>query len=213
MLAPKQQVALALDAVFGAGKPRQWSDGEVTLVFGEGQVVWTGFGPVLVAKAKDRDASPTGSGALGLFYLRVDRQGTFRLSAQWPDAVAGSIMGVAPEWNLRHDLAEHPVIEARAGGVWQGYACSTTTLVELTPSGPRQRATFPSAYDSSAAATRNGDHAHYNGTITHAVRNLSFDLRITGTNSFTQHFLRRGETYIRVPEAYETLEESALPTC
>lgn len=52
----------------------------------------------------------------------------------------------------------------------------------------------------------------YNGAIAKVVRNRSFDVRFTGTRTITQHFVRKGAEYARVPASIDEMNNSAIPT-
>jgi hypothetical protein len=120
-------------------------------------------------------------------------------------------MASPPQWKIRQDITDGTVIESTAGGVWQGYACDSKTLTELTPSGPRSLVTFDSHYDSSGAVEEG--YQTFDGTIVNVVRNRSFDVRFAGTRTIAEHFVRKGAGYARVPGDNEEMNEGAIPTC
>ena len=209
-LPAQRQVDLAFDAVFGL-KEREIrvSEGAV-YSYAKGKVFWADFGPVLIVEGSG-EPYPLALGTLGLFYLREMPGPKFEEVRRWPDAVAGGMMGNPPQWKIRTDLADRPVIEATGGGVWQGYGCDTTTLTELTASGPQLLATFASSYSSEGAEGDAGQ--TYDGAIVNVVRGRSFDVRFTGTRTITQRFVRKGGEYVRVPGKDEEMNESVIPTC
>ena len=209
-LAAERQVDMAFDAVFGHGKREIRIGEEATYAYAKGRVVWAEFGPVLIVEGSG-DPSPPSLGALGIFYLREKPGAKFEEVRRWPDAVTGSIMGNPPQWKIRYDLTDQPVIESVSGGVWQGYACQSTVLTELTRDGPNDLVVFDSHYDSLGA--KGNDGTSYDGTISHIVRNRSFIVKFSGTQSATQHFDRKGGKYVRVPDPGGELSESAIPTC
>lgn len=209
-LSPERQVDLAMDAVFGRGLREIRTPEAAVFTYDKGKVIWTDFGPVLIAEGSG-EPYPASSGTLGVFYLREIPGATFVELRRWPDAVMGSIMGNPPQWKVRNDVTSGAVVESSSGGVWQGYACDSTTLTELTETGPRALVTFDSRYDGSGAAY--GGNESYQGTITNVVRNRSFDVLFSGTRSITQHFIRKGDQFIRIPEAGEEQGESTIPTC
>lgn len=209
-LAAGQQLELAFDAVFGNGARQIALTDEVSFSYGRGQLVWTEFGPVLIAEGSG-DPYPPALGTLGIFYLRELPNGRFEETGRWPDAVTGGSMGNPPNWKLREDLADYPVIEASAGGVWQGYACDATSLTQLTPEGPKSLVTFDSYYDSRSASGSNGE--FYTGAIGNVVRNRSFDVRFTGSREFTRRFVRDGAGYSIVPGEDGGTDDIGIPTC
>lgn len=209
-LPEQRQVDLAFDAVFGLGVREIRLQEEAVYRYAKGKVVWADFGPVLIVEGSS-EPSPLAFGTLGLFYLREIAGAKFEEVHRWPDVVAGGTMGNPPQWKIRADIADRPVIEATGGGVWQGYGCDTTTLTELTASGPKLLATFASGYSSEGAE---GDAGQiYDGTIVNVVRGRSFDVRFTGTRTITEHYVRKGAEYVRVPGKEEEMNESVIPTC
>ncbi|MGQ7828817.1 hypothetical protein [Altererythrobacter sp. Z27] len=209
-LSAERQLELAFAAVFGDGKREIHVGEDEALSFAKGKLVWTEFGPVLIAEGNG-DSYPSAIGTLGIFYLREVPGPAFEEVRRWPDAVPGSIMGNPPRWTVRHDIANGPVVESTSGGVWQGYACHSTTLTELADSGPVSLITFNSGYDSTGAQGESGE--RYEGTIANAIRNRSFDVGYTGTNSIIEHYVRNGAEFLRVPASNEEMNESLIPTC
>lgn len=209
-LPQQRQVDLAFDAVFGLGEREIRVTEDAAYSYAKGVVVWTEFGPVLIVEGSG-EPYPPALGTLGIFYLRELPGMKFEEARRWPDAVTGSIMGNPPQWRIRNDISDHAVIESTGGGVWQGYACDTKTLTELTQDGPRSLASFDSHYDSSGAIEEG--YQSLDGTIVNVVRNRSFDVRFTGTRTITQHFVRKGAGYVRTPHAGNEMDNSAIPTC
>lgn len=183
---------------------------EAVYRYTKGRIIWADFGPVLIVEGSG-EPSPLALGTLGVFYLREIAGAKFEEVHRWPDAVAGGTMGNPPQWKIRADIADRPVIEVTGGGVWQGYRCDTTTLTELTADGPKLLATFDSSYSSVGAEGDAGQ--TYDGTIANAVRNRSFDVRFTGTRAITEHYVREGVEYLRVPAKDEEMNEGMIPTC
>ena len=210
-LSPGKQVDLAFEAVFGGGAREIRVPDEAVYTYDKGKVVWTEFGPILIAEGTGDEPYPVALGTLGIFYLRELAGPKLEVVRRWPDAVVGSIMANPPQWKIRQDITDRLMIESTAGGVWQGYACDSTTLTELTPDGPKSLVTFDSHYDSSGAVEDGAQ--TFDGAIANVVRNRSFDVRFTGTRTVTQHFVRKGAGYVRVPAAGEESHESVIPTC
>ncbi|MBD3728367.1 MAG: SHOCT domain-containing protein [Sphingomonadales bacterium] len=206
-----RQVELAYAAVFGRGARDIAMPDDLVYSYDQGKVVWTDFGPVLLAEGTGNEPYPVALGTLGVFYLREVPGGKFEALRSWPDAIIGSIMANPPQWKVREDITDRPVVESSAGGVWQGYGCDATTLTELTPGGPKSLVTFDSHYDSSGAVEDGFE--TYDGVIANVVRNRSFDVRFTGTATIVQHFIRKGTGFVRVPAASEEMGESSIPTC
>ena len=209
-LSAERQVDLAFDAVFGKGEREIRVPEQAAYTYGKGRVLWADFGPILIVEGSG-EPYPPAVGTLGIFYLRELPGAKFEEVRRWPDAVTGSAMGNPPQWKIRDDVIRGIVIESTGGGVWQGYACSSTTLTELAPNGPRGLVTFDSHYDSTGAVGEGGE--SYDGSIANVARNRSFDVRYTGTRPITEHYVRKGREFVRVPGANEEMNESPVPTC
>lgn len=209
-LSAQRQVDLAFDAVFGQGEREARTQQGMVYSYANGRVVWVGTTPFLIVEGT-AEAWPQSYGALGIFLLSEHRDGRLQEMARWPDAVMGSMMGNPPRWRVRDDITDRPVIESTGGGAWQGYACDTTTLTELTPDGPHSIGVIDMSYDSTGALGDQGK--TYRGSISNVVRNRSFDVQFTGTQRIMQHFIRRDVQFLRVPEADDEVGESVIPTC
>lgn len=203
-----RQLELAYAAVFGSDTTRTLRTDDTSFSYSGGRVLWTRFGPVLVVEGTG-EAQRTALGTLGLFYLREVPGPAFETVRQWPDAIPGSVMGNPPEWKARNDLSGTTVIEATGGGVWQGYACDSTSLTELTPTGPVTLVTFESGYNSTGALGDEGE--SYTGKIGSIVRGRSFEVQFSGTRDFTNRYVRQGNRYTRQPVTDGT--DGDIPTC
>lgn len=62
------------------------------------------------------------------------------------DFTYGTSWGGAPEFELRSGLTPYPAMILRGGGMWQGCGVTTSDIFEITPSGPKARGTFVTAY-------------------------------------------------------------------
>lgn len=207
-LSSDRQLELAYAAVFGSDRTRTLRTDDTSFSYSGGRVLWTRFGPVLVVEGAG-EAQRTALGTLGLFYLREVPGPAFETVRQWPDAIPGSVMGNPPEWKARNDLSGTTVIEATGGGVWQGYACDSTSLTELTPTGPVTLVTFESGYNSTGALGDEGE--SYTGKIGSIVRGRSFEVQFSGTRDFTNRYVRQGDRYTRQPVTDGT--DGDIPTC
>ncbi|QIG54551.1 hypothetical protein G6N82_10645 [Altererythrobacter sp. BO-6] len=210
-LGDAQQLALAMEAVFGAGRPSIRASEDVVFDYSDGRLVWTEFGPVLVMAGAHPDASPVVTGTLGIFYLRETQDTRFELVRSWPDEVLGGIMSNPPEWSIRNDVARNPVITSQAGGVWQGYACDTGELTELAPDGPRQLLLYPAYYDNSGALDETGEREFYRATIRNVVPGQAFDVQYAGSVNVTHRYARKGGSYRRTIDTASG--DAELPQC
>ncbi len=201
-----EQLTRAYAALFDTSRTEDVKSGDYS--YSGGKLLQMGGGHwILLAPANHLEAYPVNLGVLGIFYL-AESEGQFAVKGRWPDFVSGSIMGNPPEWEVRNDVSDHPVVVSTAGGVWQGYSCASMSLIELGSEGPRQIAEFPSQYDDSGA--KGGDQlvTGIEGRLQNPVKNVRFEVGYEGTRSFTHR-------YIRTPEGKYALEENddSVPTC
>lgn len=189
-----QQLARAARAVFGpAGKATETRDG-AQVVTTPARLLWRGDTAVLVSTAEMTDACHGCSGALDVAYLKPSGDG-FTLVRRWPDAVPGSSWGAPPtEWSVSDKFGADPVLYASGGGTWQGYTCSVFTLTELGADGPAGLVSVPLGYDDSGTGTADPA-TTLEGKITNIVPGRSFDVTYSGTQSFTDHYVRQGDKY------------------
>ena len=87
------------------------------------------------------------------------------------------------------------MVVAEGGGTWQGYSCDMVTLVELTPSGPRELADVPTYYDDSGIDEKADTGVTITGKIANIRPGKSFDVVYSGSRSFTETWLRHGDKY------------------
>lgn len=133
------------------------------------------------------------AGALAIHYLNRTPGGFTRIGA-WPDIVSGGTFGSPPQWTIRADLTPSPALVTEAGGTWQGYSCSWSDVVELTPQRPIVRADgIPVGYDDSGA--RETGAADMEGALTPDIKGQSFSVRYTGDRTDVVRYALSGERY------------------
>lgn len=146
----------------------------------------------LVSEGQGGDGHVSG-GALAIHYLTRTPSGFSRTGA-WPNIVDGGTFGAPPEWTIRTDLTPAPALVTEAGGTWQGYSCSWSALVELTPERPILRTSaIPVAYDDSGAKGEGGEEME--GGLVPDVKGQSFSVRYTGDRSAAVRYALRGQRY------------------
>ena len=153
--------------------------------------------PVLVAKGTVIDAAHVTSGKVAAIYFGADGKARRRDLK----AVESGSSGVIADVSVSSKFGPLPMIVAEGGGTWQGYSCDLVRLVELTPSGPRELADIQTYYDDSGV---NPD-ANKGTTLTGKIANIqpgkSFDVVYSGSLSFTEKYVRRGDKYALAGEA------------
>ncbi|MBM7405396.1 MULTISPECIES: hypothetical protein [Sphingomonas] len=199
-----EQLARAARTVFGpTGKASSAGEGG-QVVTTPARLVWRGDTAVLISTAEMVDGCHGCTGGLDIAYLKPAGDG-FTLVQRWPDAVSGSSWGAPPgEWSVSDKFGANPVIYASGGGTWQGYTCSVFTLTELGAGGPVGLVSVPEGYDDSGAGTTPA--TTLEGKIANIVPGRGFDVHYTGTQSFTDHYVRQGDKYA-------VRGETRMPTC
>lgn len=157
----------------------------------------------LVSEGQGGD-SHVSIGALAVHYLIRTPTGFTRTGA-WPNIIDGGTFGAPPQWTVRTDLTPAPALITTAGGTWQGYSCTSSALLELTPDRPILRTSgIPVGYDDSGA--KGAGAQEMEGKLTPDIKGQSFTVRYTGDSTATVHYILRGQRY-------EATASPDLPTC
>jgi hypothetical protein len=197
--APEKPTAAAFHAAFGKGESvllKKQGQLKETIKYTPGELVQAPFGPVLLSPGEVQDASHVNSGKLAIVYLKRSEKGFEVLRKFVPAAEVGSF-GKIVDWSVSKSFGDYPVVTLNGAGNWQGYKCSSTTLVELRPDGPRQLATLPMTYDDSEAAA--GKKAtQITGSIDNIQPGKSFEISYFGFGSkdFKDRYVRKGDAYV-----------------
>jgi len=160
-----------------------------------GDLVNAPFGPVLLSPGEVESASHINSGKLAIVYLKPAAKGFDVVKRFVPAAEVGSF-GKIVDWSVSRSFGDLPIVSVNGAGNWQGYSCSTTTLLELTPEGPRHLATVPMTYDNSGAVGAGGKLMQINGRIENIQPGKSFDVVYFGSKGFTEHYVRKDNVYM-----------------
>lgn len=133
------------------------------------------------------------AGALAIHYLTRTPTGFTRTGA-WPNIVDGGTFGNPPQWLVRTDLTPAPTLVTESGGTWQGYSCSWSDVVELTPDRPILRTDgIPVAYDDSGAKETGAEDME--GALSPDIKGQSFSVRYTGDRTDIVRYALRGDRY------------------
>ena len=146
---------------------------------------------VLVAKGTVLDAAHVTSGKIAAIYLGTDGRPQNRNF----EAVESGSSGVIADVSVSTGFGPLPMIVAEGGGTWQGYSCDMVTLAELTPHGARELAHVPTYYDESGIDEKAGTGITLTGKIANIQPGKSFDVVYSGSRSFTETWVRRGDEY------------------
>lgn len=133
------------------------------------------------------------AGSLAIHYLTRTPTG-FTKTGAWPNIVDGGTFGNPPQWLIRTDLTPSPALVTEAGGTWQGYSCSWSDVVELTPERPILRTDgIPVAYDDSGAKEDGAEDME--GALTPDIKGQSFSVRYSGDRTAIVRYALRGQRY------------------
>lgn len=196
--AADKQLAEAFHAAFGKGDSvvlKKQGQLRENVTYTPGELVNTSFGTVLISPGEVADATHVNSGKIAIFYLRPSAKGFDVVKRFVPAAEAGSF-GKIVDWSVSRSFGGLPIVSVNGAGNWQGYSCSTTTLIELTPEGPRHLATLPMTYDDSGAVGAKGKYTQINGRIENIQPDKSFDVVYFGSKEFTERYVRKDNVYM-----------------
>lgn len=178
---------LTVDTKVSTGRA-SWS----RVAYSKGRLVQAPFGPILVAEGQVVDAGHVHPGAVGAFYLRRTARG-FVKGRAYPGALLTGSFGNVGEWSMSNRFGPNPVIYAEGGFTGQGITCGVTTLVELTPAGPVEIANIPTSFDNSGYGR--GTIRSTQGKIANVVPGRSFNVVYSGSQRYTERYVRSGGKY------------------
>lgn len=151
----------------------------------------------------------TGQACAGLnsvHYLSGPSRADYSVTGEWLDiGMTGVVGNPASRWGWTDAIAAVPVLYTQGGGVWQGYACDKAVLTELSVDGPTEIAVIPIGY-SNGGAVEDGV-INLDGQITAADKGKSFTVTYSGTDNFS-------ETYVRQADGKYALDGATkVPSC
>jgi hypothetical protein len=172
-----------------------------------GDLVEAPFATVLLSPGEVQNPSHVNSGKLAIFYLTRSASG-FEVTKRFLPAVQTGSFGKIVDWNVSRSFGDLPIVTLNGAGNWQGYQCSTATLIELSPDGPKQLVSLPMTYDNSGAVGGK-DATQITGRIDNIQPGKGFDVvYIAGSDGFTDHYTRKGDAYVLAGGA-----KSRMRTC
>ena len=193
-LLPAERLAAAVKAAFPDGPGATGKDGE-HYVFDTSRLVDAPFGAVLVSEGRALDAAHVTAGRLDLAYLTPSGD-RYIVGRHFPDAVEVGSFGQVGEWSVSNKVGEVPTLDAEGGFTGQGYTCAVAVLTELRPDGPAEMALIHTVYDNSGAVDDGQPVVFIKGKIANVRRGEGFDVRYSGSRTFTEHWSRRGGKYV-----------------
>jgi hypothetical protein len=194
-LTKQEQLGRAFAAAFGGahGQAPGQANGQA-VVYKPGTILWIGDRAVLISAAKATQDCEACAGTLAVHYLKASGD-KFEVTGAWPDVVSGPGRGLAPKWKLTNTFTSYPAIYEEGSGMGQGYVCTSANLIELAPSGPVKSGPIPLHYDNEGAVTDPGAKTQLDGKFVNVRKGVSFDLAVTGSRTFTETWLKRGDHF------------------
>ena len=196
--APEKPIDAAFRAAFGAsGSVLLKKQGQLkeNIKYTPGDLVAAPWGPVLLSPGEVVDASHVNAGKLAIVYLKPSAKG-FEVEKKFLPAAETGSFGKIVDWSVSKSFGDLPIVTVNGAGNWQGYACSTATLIELRPDGPRTLVTVPMTYDDSGAAGAKGA-TQINGRIDNIQPRKGFDVvYFAGSKEFKDRYVRKGDAYV-----------------
>jgi hypothetical protein len=150
---------------------------------------------VLISIGEVKDAPHASAGKIAVHYLRP-AGAQFEVAQAFVPAVETGSFGQIGTWTVSRKFSDFPVIYATGGGTWQGSSCTVATLTELTPNGPRELATVPLSYSNGGAVQEGEKPTEIAGKVRNIVKDQSFDVVYSGSQSLTEHYVRSGTRYV-----------------
>lgn len=197
----KAELEAAFRAAYGKPSPATVDTPQSTIIYSPAGLVDVDPSAgvlALVAEGRNKDDCEACQGALSVRYLKRTPNGFQRWGKSGGYGFDGNAMGQPPQWKVRRDLEDNPVLTIETGFTGEGYFCAWQRLVELMPGGATTRAdNVPLAYDNSGVGDESGRRriTTIEGQIRPLVKGRSFEVDLHGTRSMRLVYERRGETY------------------
>jgi hypothetical protein len=196
--AADEQLAAAFRVAFGASGAvvlKRQGEMKENVRYTPGDLVNASFGPVLLSPGEVVNPAHASSGKLAAIYLTRTDKG-FTVDKKFVPATETGSFGKIADWSVNRSFGELPVVTVDGGGTWQGCTVSITTLLELAPEGPKQLASVPMSYDNGGAVPEGKQPTQISGRIENIKPGKSFDVVYFGSKDFTEHYVRKGDTYV-----------------
>ena len=183
---------VASKAALGSMNGFKKDDVDGTIVKAE-RLVKLPFGFALITSETAEDGDRARYGSLGIYYLRREGDG-FKLIGSWPGIVRGTHRGQVPQrWSVTTKFTHYPAVYSETEHGNQGMYCGDGQIVELKPTGP-ESSTFWFWSEQLALFGQKGH--HLNGRIADIRRGKSFDVIVSGTSRFTEHYIYKAGKFV-----------------
>jgi hypothetical protein len=196
--APEKPIDAAFRAAFGKDSSatlKKQGHLKEDVKYTPGDLVQAPWGPVLLSPGEVENPSHVNSGKFAIIYLKPAAKG-FEVSKKWIPAAETGSFGKVVDWSVSKSFGDLPIVTLNGAGNWQGYSCSTATLIELSPDGPKALVTVPMTYDNSGAVNGKGA-TQINGRIDNIQPKKGFDVvYFGGSKEFKDRYVRKGDSYV-----------------
>jgi hypothetical protein len=205
-LTETEKLKLAFRTAIGVDGTKVTKTADETRITTPIKLVRLPFGLALLTKMEIKDGCHACTGYIGVYYLAEDGEG-YRITGSWPEAVSGWGWGAAPiDWNLAEKFSSYPSIFAEGGYTGQGITCGSASVTELRPEGPVASELIRTSYSDAGAIGDDGlvygePPRELEGKIGTVLKNKSFEVRVTGTESFVERYVRKGNKFVPVSES------------
>ena len=204
------QLAEAFRAAFGKGASvvlKKQGELKENVRYSPGDLVDAPFGTVLLSPGEVVSPAHASAGKLAAIYLTRTDSG-FTVAKKFVPATETGSFGKIGDWSVSKSFGALPVVTVSGGGTWQGCTVSVTTLVELTPDGPKELVTLPMSYDNGGAVPEGQKPSQISGRIENISPGKSFDVVYFGSKDFTDKYVRKGDKYVLASG-----KQSRMQTC
>ncbi|WP_395636950.1 J domain-containing protein [Sphingorhabdus sp.] len=141
----------------------------------------TDFGYALITGGDPLEDFHSAVGYIKVYYL--DATDVFELKSSSGEIFGGFGYGELPEWKISYAFSSNPAVLVDGGYFGMGCGVSSQSIVVLTPGGPVETDVLLSGSNDGF-----GGPYGYEGKITNIVKNSGFDVQVTGTRSFSEHY-------------------------
>jgi hypothetical protein len=141
----------------------------------------TDFGYALITGGDPLEDFHAAVGYIKVYYL--DATDVFELKSSSEEIFGGFGYGELPEWKISYAFSSNPAVLVDGGYFGMGCGVSSQSIVVLTPGGPVETDVLLSGSNDGL-----GEPYGYEGKITNIVQNSGFDVQVTGTRSFSEHY-------------------------
>jgi len=193
----REQLAAAFRAAFDQDRRATRRIDGANVTYTPGGLRWIGDRAVLVSPGRSDQDCHACSGAIAIHYLEAQGDG-FRVTGQGLNGGGGAGWGAPPDWRFSTMLTSEPLLESSAGGTWQGHTCAWTRFYAFAQGGPAEVVSMQLHQDNSGAVTEESGEqvTDISGQIRNVVKDRSFDVTYTGSERFTERYVRRGARYV-----------------